>query len=71
MVDMEALLSQGERQTGGQQQGAGTEPFTNLFPQMNLSRNCMILIVVLLALILFKDEIMKSSVVKSISKSLK
>jgi hypothetical protein len=70
MVDMEALLSQGERQTGGQQ-GAGTEPFTNLFPQMNLSRNCMILIVVLLALILFKDEIMKSSVVKSISKSLK
>ena len=47
------------------------EPFTNLFPQMNLSQNCMILIVILLVLILFKDQIMKSSVVKSISKSLK
>ena len=46
-------------------------PLTNLFPQVNLSQNCMILIVVLLVLILFKDQIMKSSVVKSISKSLK
>lgn len=45
------------------------EPFSNMFP--HLSKNCMILIVILLILILFKDEIMKSSVVKSISKSLK
>jgi hypothetical protein len=47
------------------------EPFTNLFPQLNLSRNCMVLIIILLVFILFKDEIMKLSIVKSISKSLK
>lgn len=68
---LEQMLMEGERQQHGAGSHQNTEPFTNLFPQMNLSRNCMILIVVLLILILFKDEIMKSSVVKSISKSLK
>ena len=68
MVDMEALLSQGERQTGGQQQGAGTEPFTNLFPQMNLNNNCLILIIILIILIMFKEDIMKIKIIKDIFK---
>ena len=65
----ESLLNRAERPHDEGFNNGG--PLTNLFPQVNLSQNCMILIVVLIVLILFKDQIMKSSVVKSISKSLK
>ena len=66
---MEDALAQAE---AAQKKGKPEEVqgFTNMFPQLNLSRNCMILIVVLLFVFLFKDEIMKNKVVKSITKSL-
>ena len=64
---MEEALAQTETK---QKEGKEVQGFTNMFPQLNLSRNCMILIVVLLFVFLFKDEIMKNKVVKSITKSL-
>ena len=54
-----------------QEEAIAPEGFSNMFPQLNLSRNCMILIVLLLFVFLFKEDIMNNKMVKSLSKSLK
>tara|TARA_B100000575_G_scaffold274620_1_gene258496 strand:- start:316 stop:663 length:348 start_codon:yes stop_codon:yes gene_type:complete len=50
-----------------------TEPFGNIFNMSNSSkdRNTMILIIVAILFFMYKDEIMKSGVVKSLKKFLK
>ena len=50
-----------------------TEPFGNLFNMSNSSkdRNTMILIIIVILFFMYKDEIMKSNVVKSLKKFLK
>jgi hypothetical protein len=61
---MEQMLAQAEEDK------KSTEGFGNIFPQLNLTPRCMMLIILMLVLFLFKDSIMGSDLGKSIKKSL-
>ena len=66
---MEQMLAQAEKDEKTKED-ATVEPFGNIFPQLNLTPRCMMLIIILLVLLLFKDSIMGSDLGKSLKKTL-